>query len=371
MSYHYAFEAARLLEHCIDEILQLIACDESGRRPLSSSNASLYDIKESLATVEVHLYHFFLLVIDKEGIEPNEDEDEDFSSSHYENATSRNNTAYYDNNHYNPCVDLHSAVDCLHRMLEERRGSRADDDAATCVPHTYYPSRSVADSLLFRLNVALQLCLVRIDDASRVIGGRRKSSGRRSISPQGNKVVAAAWQPSPSYRWKRLCIRTLHTTTALLTLGSCSLLFPYRQQPPNRMVAGYYRALTPHQSILFPITQVAVGIVSTRLIRRMWGRLWMRVTLSKSAEALEEWARQWSLIIQCSTIHKKPSVSSPNPSRLQQQQNQSTSTTSTAASTCRDADDDDTSVDSCRNRRLIEYALHDTSKVGRQPLFSC
>ena len=381
MSYHYAFEASRLLEQCIDELLQLIECDESGRRPLSSSNATLYDIKESLATVEVHLYHFFLLVIDKEGTAAAAAPATEDSAGTDEGSWNQD-VIIVNHHHHHPCVDLHTAVDSLRRLLDERPPTvtaRTSTAAASSVPHTYYPSRSVADSLLFRLNVALQLCLVRLDDARRVIGGG--AGGSRRCSPNNHNPLMAArstrtshWQPSTSFRWKRrLCIRTLHTTTALLTLGSCSLwfLYPSQQQQPARpgrprlLMNGYFRTLAPYQSILVPITQLSWGIVGTRWIRRMWGKLWMRVTLSKSAESIEEWCRQWSLIMQCRTTNQSSSRAASSSSSRSSSRRPAVA----RRPSCEEEDptasdgDDDTSSNGSRNRRLIEYALHDTSKV--------
>lgn len=308
MSYHYAFEAARLLEQCIQEVLLLIDCDESGRRPLSTSNSSLYDIKESLTTVEVHLFHFFLLVIDKE------------SSSIEDPASSML--------HHNPSVDLGSAVSFLRQMLDERQSlpSSSSYQQHHDVPHTYYPTRSVADSLLFRLNVALQLCLVRIDDARSVIGRRR-----RREQPKGSNSIVV-WHTA--YPWRRIVLRTFYTTTAVLTLGSCSLLYPHWTPLSRR------RSTTT----LVPLTQLCWGIIGTRWLSKRWGKLWMRVKLAKSADAIEEWCRQWSLIIPCTT--------KPSPMNKKRQRKDDDDDT-----------DDDDSVDGTRNRRLIEYALHDTSKV--------
>jgi hypothetical protein len=151
----YAFDAADLLLQCQKELQDVIEADE--RRGYSSHYA-LYDMKEALLATDLFLYATF--------------------GNLWKSITRSSSTTVQALYALGPPDSLSSSVSLLRSVLKEQRNTDPKHDRSkvhtTEQSHAYYPIRSATDSLLFRLVVALQLCLVRIDDARFVVTGRRQ-----------------------------------------------------------------------------------------------------------------------------------------------------------------------------------------------------
>jgi len=152
-SYHYAFDAAKLLIDCLTQVDEVIDTAERGaKRGFQHHHASvvssLYDMKETLVQAEHQLLCYFLYILQQEI--------DHASSPQVHEAYSQY-----------PCYDLPSTVDFLKFVLVAE--SSAINVKGPDLNPNYYPRRNVTDSLLFRLNVALQLCLLRIDDSRSVV----------------------------------------------------------------------------------------------------------------------------------------------------------------------------------------------------------
>jgi hypothetical protein len=306
MSHHYAIVAGKLAEQCLEKIQDVIDSDERSKR-LHPSNSSLYDMKVALAEIELHLFHYFGCIIEKE----------------VENSSSSKVHEIYKTN--DPCTELRSCVEFLQFVVQE--SSLAAAEHAGHPAHSYYPRRSATDSLLFRLNVALQLCLVRIDDARLVICGERyKESTCVGTS--------TAIQPSNRPYFYFIC-------TGLF--GATTLATWCRQRNPELQTTRNFQM---YQPFIQNSSKFVLVIVAFRWLHQKWSNVWMTTKLVKSTDEMEQWIRQWVLV---------QSTPAPKP---QQPQNKIVPLLPPQIDK-----NHDNLLDAARSRRLIEYALHETAKV--------
>lgn len=292
--YHYAFDASKLLIQCLQEVQHVIESNE--RSCPGSSHSCLYDMREALVETERQLYLFFLFIAQKEL--------EEAESAHFQELFD-NKTA---------CVDLASTVEFVTLLFEEHR-PKAE-------PNAYYSSRNAADSLLFRLNVALQLCLVRLEDARLAICGNRRHTGA-----------------SATIRMSKFGSFALQLSTEAFGMAAVTL-FSARYYQFDRITSSLER----HESTIVWGAKTTLLLAGVRWMHQRWRNLWMTTKIVKSTEAIEEWCRQWMLIIDCPT--RKHASRAPPLTREEDI-----------------APPGDCVLDASRNRRLIEYALHETPKV--------
>jgi hypothetical protein len=323
MSHHYAIVAGKLVEQCLEQIQSVIDADER-RSHSRSGNTALYDMKVALAEVETHLFYYFTCIIEKEV----EQSRSPLIHEMYENR--KHNDAY---------SDLRSKVEFLQCVVQE--AARAAAEHIGYPAHSYYPRRSATDSLLFRLNVALQLCLVRIGDAGRVI------SGGRGYSVRDVTEVAHLPAHGRSHTFLYVCAGLLGTT---------SLTMVYSRQ---QRIASDWRLFQRNLLFYQPwwvrhSCQILLSGVFLRWMHIKWSNLWMTTKLVKSTDEIEEWTRQWTLVQSTPAPH--PVVNKIVPTSVPSQStNQRTIIDSTKNEDCL--------LDAARSQRLIEYALHETSKV--------
>jgi hypothetical protein len=328
MSHHYAFVAAKLAEQCLEQIQHVIDTDERSKR-LHPSNSSLYDMKEALTEIERQLYIYFVYIIQKE----------------VENSTSAQVHQEY-NAH--TLSDLPSCVNFLRALLQEASLSAVDHAAHRT--HSFYPRRSATDSLLFRLNVALQLCLVRIDDARLVICGRRRDKTSTASSTTSSLV--------PVTRMSSSGTSMLYMAAGMLGATSLTLWSWHRRS--SVWATGRSLAVVRHGGAVRSIIQAGIVLQLSSWLHYKWSNMWMTNKIVKSTEALEEWSRQWTLI-QCT----------PAPPPLRPHNAASTlpnqalcglpDSSSVDAEKC----SADSLIDAAKSQRLIQYALHETTKVNR------
>lgn len=176
-----------------------------------------------------------------------------------------------------------------------------DSSSSGAIKRTFDQSRSATDSLLFRLIVALQLCLVRVDDARFVITGHRYQ--------EDTALVEASWSP----------VRIgIVSTVCMLGFGSFWIFRSKADKPLLQM-----------NGILRFSGKITVAAVAGKMIVREWGNVWMTAKIMKSTAAVEEWQQQW-LFIQKTGDSASGSLTSPE----------------------------------AKSQRLIEYALSQSPKVS-------
>jgi hypothetical protein len=143
-----------------------------------------------------------------------------------------------------------------------------DSSISGAIRPTFDQSRSATDTLLFRLIVALQLCLVRIDDARFVITGRRYQ--------EDATIVETSWSP---------VMIGVAGTVCMLGIGSIWMLRSKGDNPRLRM----------HGLLRFS-GKITVAAFAGKLMVREWGNVWMATKIRKSTAAVEEWRQQWLFV---------------------------------------------------------------------------
>lgn len=252
MPYQYAFDAARLLERCVFEIQDVLRTAARNRR---SGGTSLRDLEESLAATEMLLHQFFIQLLETEKIECASVPvvQELYPGSGLPSSLSNS-------------VDLLSLV-----LSVKKRHVPADRSSDS---QGYSLARSTTDSLLFRLIVALQLCLIRIDDAHLVIVGKRRNETSMDSS-------------------RRAINRSLALTSSV---GLVTWIFLHRQRARGELIRDY-------STFLRTVAKAGVAALSFRFIHISWSHLWMSTKLVKSADDIDEWNQQWRMIQSTSTSH--------------------------------------------------------------------
>jgi hypothetical protein len=297
----YAFDAADLLLQCQKQLQDVIEADE--RRGYSSHYA-LYDLKEALLATDLFLYTFFRQSLEQ----------------HQTRSSSTTVQALYA---LGPPDSLSSSVSLLRSVLKEQRSTEPKYDRkkvqSTDQSHAYYPVRSATDSLLFRLVVALQLCLVRIDDARFVVTGRRQKDA--------SAVVVAT--------------HALHISLGCIgAAGFASLLM---RRHHGSMHAGDYRPL------VLASVKLGLAAVATTWLRKSWRNMWMTSKIVQSTREIEGWKEQWHLV---------QSAASQDDAQVTKQAQSNADESLEAA------------LDAAMSRRLVEYALHHTPEVRWNKQFS-
>ena len=194
----------------------------------------------------------------------------------------------------------------IDQAREETMGSKnqsAGDSTGGPIRPRFCRSRSATDSLLFHLIVALQLCLVRIDDARFVITGRRYRDEQTSLAIER--------------QWSTRTI-TIGVASSICVLGIGSVWMFRSKQKSQPQLNGFLR---------FSRNATVAALVG-KLIVREWGSMWMSTKIMKSTAAIEDWQQQWLLV-------------------------QST----------REAPSDSLTAPEVKSQRLIEYALNQSPKV--------
>lgn len=276
-AHDYAIDAASLLETCLVRLRETIALD--AKHATRKRHASLLDMETCLVTTERLLLAYICQQIDVER----------------EAASDVVRMKEEDSHHEVPptlleCIQIFQDVleaKKQRQYLQSRHGhTRHGQNGVTPSgrQHTtstnrnnnlstaFVTSRSPVDSLLFRLIVALQLCLVRIDDAWFVITGRRHQHEDEKSASESSFIV-------------RVGIMT--STVCLVGTGSVWFLRSSRSSSSEPLARG----------ALVPLTgKVALAAFATRFLVKEWASLWMTATIIKSTTDVKEWQQQWLLV---------------------------------------------------------------------------
>lgn len=312
-SHHYLFDAVSLLDDCITK-LQITIEHDSGNQ-----HDALYEMKDVLLCAE-HLLHDYLdrmIVKESRGLKRRIDP-----------PTER--------------FSIKESLELFQVVLKETR--RQDDINQRKIrflnpqdpfqiprKNTLYTTRSATDSLLFRLIVALQLCLVRIDDAHLVLTGRRiKVDDQRKLQQDHNEALALG---------AGICCCFLGAGMALLS-----------SSPRDRRVTTtrWWKELVPQDRQPYSIQSlVLIGGVLVwggRAMNKHWQKLWMTDKIFKSRCEIEEWTRQWETVQNEVSPRSQREQLRQELDHLDQEQN-----------SIPDLMDD-------KSRRLIEYAMKNSPK---------
>ena len=229
MSY-YALEAAQKLNECILELKQTMH-DEDNLN--GGANSCLYDLQVSLFETErlllLHLHQMWTKARKTSGIQ-------------------------------SPGIPTGSLAS-YNELLRDSDGRHLISTSGS--------ERSAVESLLFRLTVALQLCLVRIGDARFAIVGSRRSPASYSSTNALDGVLAGS----------------------LLAIGVTSGLL-WRQ----RVSGAGFAFRVDHQRVMVALLNVIVAGTTLSVARTRWNIVWMTRKVVDTTRALDEWNQQWSLV---------------------------------------------------------------------------
>jgi hypothetical protein len=303
---HYTTQVVLLLDQCRTKLQRLL--DEAPRR-----SRSLLKLNKCLASIDTLLLSYLQGAMEDDGTGTSSKEARSSpqaleilkESSHARASTNAKNA-------------LQNPQDPAHHSHEQRSPLFENHSTKTAV-----------DTLLFRLIVALELLLVRIDDANYVILGRRTDS---------ELAITTAAAPS---------LRIL--PTALLVLGLCTGVGYFSTM--NRRT----RPSLPGKRQWIWLGAKTAGVVwlSHRVMNSM-ARVWMRDKIIRSVNDLREWKSQWELIHRktgFTTLALLRSTPSSNSSSIDRQSAEQTGIASLGL--------DD------KSRTLIEHAM----KHGRKTYF--
>ena len=378
--HHYAFDAVKLLDDCIDKLQLTID------RDIHCQHIALYDMKQSLINTERILHHHLLHVLEIELYELHQLQGNLFSE--YVNIDDARSQT------------LAMTVQTLNTLLQEKKrlkeeaaasnsSSTTAAEAATTPrmntatsipggslltplpptttlnnknpqesstsssssssppqpqhlqinpiqdPHCFYPSRSALDTLLFRLIVALQLCLVRIDDAHLIITGRRlvaKTVPTTSTLAHHHHRGIVGWSPL----FTAAAIAGFVTVLgAAGTVGAITVVQSKKGEVGGRF-GGRYRN-NVKSLIVIPIVSVfhrtfqflkgdtkvggnysnritngiscssigmklGLSFVATRWVTRKWNTIWMTDKIVRSTTQIDEWQQQWQSVLSANQV---------------------------------------------------------------------
>ena len=320
-AHHYAIDAATLLETCLTRLRETIALDKRKRRQ------SLVNMEGILVTTERLLLAYICQQIDLEREAASEDVHLNEEDSEHEVPPT-----------LMECIEIFRSVleakkqrDMrLHEARCVARGSSRRNHASVSFVSDLIPSgertgeqkqvmhlqtsnngnkrpafdnsRSPVDSLLFRLIVALQLCLVRIDDAHFVITGHRHRQHQGTVSNSSMTLFKVG----------------VASTVCVIGIGSLWML---RSKPSKHTAA-------PTRGMLQLSGKMAFVAFTGKILVREWGNMWLTAKIEKSTAVVEVWQQQW-LLVQITGV-QRGSVTAPD----------------------------------AKSQRLIEYAMSHSPKVS-------
>ena len=190
---------------------------------------------------------------------------------------------------------LHDTIGTLAHAERTSRECRLRVAASTATSSTTTTtsSRGMKDSSLFRLIVALQLCLVRLDEANSVLcHGKAGGSSSSSNNSNGGEEDLSSSSSSEQRRWM-----TNHITTGvgLLSLGGAAavviLISKSEQRDASFKLVG----------------NVTLGMATASCIRKRWRIFCINARIADTAAATEDWIFNWICLVNDNDNNNKPS----------------------------------------------------------------
>lgn len=314
-AHHYLFDAASMLDDCIDKLQKTIDQDLKGHY------YALYDMKEVLVSTE-HLLHRYLVQI-------LEIEKKDHGRK---NATATAHREAASTSIMGTMTELKETLKEKQRQKEElhRRKIhfRNPQDPVSVQKNSLYNSgRSATDTLLFRLIVALQLCLVRIGDAHVVLTGRR---------------IGVSTQDGEQNLGRRILI-----LTGCCLIGAGVSLRDH-QQLGGRKLQQLSTGIENQKIALGTLAKIGTALAIGAWVKSKINTMWVTEKIIQSSNEVEEWVKQWQVVQ--STVSPGEKV---DQLRMPGQRTYIKPTTELQPSGLLDE----------KSRRLIEYAMKHGPKV--------
>lgn len=274
--YHYAFDAARLLEQCRMELDEIEKASSAYRIRRGFSLSSVHNLKASLSTTADLLCKHFQQLLEYETSAGGGGA----SSSNIQEEILRDGIP----SSLSSCVDLlETVIDAKQRAREEDQGQQNTNKDMS---QPYCPIRNATDSLLFRLVVKLQLCLVRIDDGHWVLTGRRRRNRATA-----NRASETNLHSQLAFGLPLILTGSLGISAFLVTQnnninnnqGRLPLIFNATSSMGNVSLAS-------------AVTKAGVAAMAASFLRVAWRYGWMSTKMYRSRRSINEWNRQWRLV---------------------------------------------------------------------------
>mmetsp|Transcript_9314 Transcript_9314/g.14352 ORF Transcript_9314/g.14352 Transcript_9314/m.14352 type:complete len:721 (+) Transcript_9314:66-2228(+) len=252
--HHYAFDAASLLHTSLKELRKAMLLQGQIRQ------TALIEMEEVLVRIQHLLHAYFVRIIEIERQSQVEESDNDIHDESVE---------------ITPC-SLYESVGALQKIMRNRMPRQSNDcryevnerisslemkidqktnhhqnEAIKKDIMPIFSSKSETDSMLFRLIVALQLCLVRIHDIYALF--RKGSFSFRTIALSATCFGISAFAVRPQFKNIR-------------------------------------------RGEIAEISKISISTISLLSFSKFCYRLWMLGKLSNSTKALKAWKEQWMFI---------------------------------------------------------------------------
>lgn len=186
----------------------------------------------------------------------------------------------FDNNnspaHHQSCTTLDEAVNQLSHLLAENKAlssnARAASPLSSSQTHVaYFPTKSKSDTMLFRLGVILQLCLVRIGYVRRAFG---KSMSARTVQ-SATTTMRSFWM-----------LGEIVTLAGVLSYG-------LPRQTSSSSGGRLVSYSTQEQRLAVVLAGTGALSLMANWLRRTVGSWWVMRKIQNSAHALDKWNAQW------------------------------------------------------------------------------
>ena len=361
-SAHYISDVVPLLDDCIDKLQKTIDQD------LRGSHDALYEMKDVLMATErtLHIYLNCVLETEKKRSHPPPTSLPIEEINHILNQNDRGATATTSSFCSKTIVETLAEIK---RILELNQGettesrrqkylnpqdptpgnkttssnNNSNSISSSGRQRQTYTARSVSDSLLFRLIVALQLCLVRIDDAHFVLTGRRIGA-----------------HPGTNAHDRVLDKRLFLLTGCCCVLGAGYAIGSFASKGQGGLQRRMTSAATLRDSsggidtlpLLKLVAEGGIALSVGKWLHSTWKTLWMTDKIVRSTNEIEDWLTQWQMVQEHSS-RGIPAYDDHH--RNREQQNQRPVTTSQQQK--EDLLDDTPS-------RLIEYSMKNGPRVS-------
>ena len=150
--------------------------------------------------------------------------------------------------------------------------------------NSLHPERSADDSLLFRLAVILQLCLVRIEEAEKIIlttkyhhvSKEDNTKENSNLEPCDDRIIPEFYY----FYWGKKVLLTAASAATVILLG-------------RRYETAFQKQKISTDSIIKGIGSISAAL----FIRRGWMDLCMNARLAHTMLSLEDWQHQWNLVL--------------------------------------------------------------------------
>jgi hypothetical protein len=252
MPHQYAFDAAKLLIQCQDEL------SSSSEINLSSH---IRGLQEVLSKTEQELHAYFQGYLVEEQL----DADEEVKALLQTISPTKLASS----------VRLSKSIK-RHKKSVAKQHKHQQQHLHSAPTFYEYPQRTTTDSLLFRLVTILQLCLVRIDDALWVLAGRRRVVPGPSVDHQPHRYTLA--------------------TKALAATSLAGVLAVWTYTAGNRTNRRPISDASVSNDWLMLLAKVGITGVVVACLRSRGNKAWMTSKIVDSTTSLGDWNRQWQAI---------------------------------------------------------------------------